>query len=195
MKKIAITFEVAGTTLSEAAIEVIVADLSTYPPEAVSLALDKCRSEVKGRLTPAHIIERINDGRPGVEEAWNMLPKTEAETAVLTTEIMEAFGACVSMMDDGDMIGARMAFKEKYTAVLSDARAMGAPVKWQASLGHSVSGRECVLREAVNRGRLPVSHAYALLPDADFSSNEPLLEGGIVENMFGGIVKSIDDLD
>lgn len=195
IKKIAVTFEVAGSQLSEAAMEMIASDLSGYPAHAVSLALDKCRAEVNGRLTIAHVIQRIDDGRPGVEEAWNMLPKTEAETAVLTSEIMEAFGACVSLMDEGDMIGARMAFKEKYSAVLSDARAKGAPVKWSASLGHSVAGRECALREAVSRGRLPAKYACALLPDINFYRDEPALESGGAGDMLNGLIAGVGSLD
>lgn len=193
IKKIAVTFEVTGSTLSEAAIEIVITQLSAYPEHAVSLALDKCMAEVKGRLTPAHIIERIDDGRPGVEEAWNLLPKTEAETSVMTREMMTAFGACCDLMDIGDMVGARMAFKEKYTSLLSDSRAHNDPIEWVPSLGHDKSGRECVIREAVKCGKLPVKNAIAMLPESDFSKDVAQIEArnAEAEQKLEGIVSGV----
>src|SRR5580698_7199183 len=57
----------------------------------------------------------VNDGRPGVEEAWAMCPKTEDVSAVWTAEIADAFGACRLVLADGDAIAARMIFKERYS--------------------------------------------------------------------------------
>lgn len=178
IKKIAATFELTGATLSEGAIDMVITQLSGFESSSVSVALDKCLNEVKGRLTPAHIIERIDDGRPGVEEAWNMIPKNEDETVVWTSEISEAYGACYSLLNDGDTIGARMAFKEKYEAILSDSRASGKPVSWSASLG-SPAGRECVLKSAVESGKLSYRAAVAMLTERRFSGDAPkVLERG-----------------
>ena len=72
LKAIAVTAELTGTELSEAALRVMAGDLDTYPEAAVLRALDRCRRELKTRLTLAAALERIEgqDGRPGADEAW-----------------------------------------------------------------------------------------------------------------------------
>jgi hypothetical protein len=60
--------------------------------------LGRCRREVKGVLTVSDVVSRIEDGRPGVEQAWSMLPITESQTAVWTDEMAAAFGACEALI-------------------------------------------------------------------------------------------------
>ena len=74
---IAVTAELTGTVLSKVAAQVMAEDLARYPEAQVMGALTRCRRELKGRLTIADVISRLDDGRPGVEEAWAMLPKDE----------------------------------------------------------------------------------------------------------------------
>lgn len=106
------------------------------------------------------------DGRPGAEEAWAMIPKTEGGTVVWTDEMSHAFGVAFPLLDE-DQIAARMAFKEAYQAAVQRARDAGAPVKWTPSLGYDVGGREGPLLEAARRGRLTVQHVRGLLPYRD----------------------------
>lgn len=65
---------------------------------------------------------------PDPEEAWNMAPKSESETAWVCQEIMVALCACQDSIDRGDMIGARKAFLESYGAQLR--QASGQPTWW-----------------------------------------------------------------
>lgn len=51
---------------------------------------------------------------PGPEEAWNMAPKSEHEGGWVTDEILQALAACEDSLNRGDMVGARMAFVERY---------------------------------------------------------------------------------
>ena len=65
IEAIAVAQEVTGTPLgSDAAIEAMVMDLQAYPQGQVLAAIRRCMREVKGKLTLADIISRIDDGRP-----------------------------------------------------------------------------------------------------------------------------------
>lgn len=163
IEAIAVTAELTGTTLSEAAARVFANDLGRYPLDQVLGALDRCRKELRGRLTLADVILRLEDGRPGAEEAWSMLPRDEASSVVWTKEMQAAWGVASSLMGDDD-VAARMAFLEHYRKHVQLARDAGTPVEWQVSLGHDVQGREVVINEAVAKGRLTADHARILLP-------------------------------
>lgn len=166
IKAIAVTAELTGTVLSEAAVRVFAADLARYPAAAVLASLERCRREVKGRLTLSDVIERIEaqDGRPGAEEAWSIAPRDEASTTVMTDEIAIAWGAALPLVQLGDHVAARMTFREVYNREVESARQAAKPVRWFASLGQDLQGRAPVLREAVARGRLSHARAVSLLP-------------------------------
>ena len=174
---IAVTAELTGTMLSEAASRVMADDLSRYPEQQVLVALTRCRRELRGRLTIAEVLSRLDDGRPDVEEAWAMVPKSEADTVVWTAEMSIAMRNAGELLAQGDSIGARMAFKETYLKLCQKARDSQTPVSWQVSQGWDSSGREGVLVEAVKLGRLPVTHAKQFLPHIeDILENKPMLE-------------------
>ena len=65
----------------------------------------------------------------GVEEAWAIALKSrdETETVVWTTEMAEAFDRCRPVLDAGDEVGARMAFKDTYNRLVDEARRAGRP--------------------------------------------------------------------
>ena len=161
---IIVTAEVTGFDISEAAAEAIAMDLQRYERVAVMKALSRCRRELKTRLSLAAIIERIDDGRPGPEEAWAMLPKDERGSVVWTEEMAQAYGVCFRMIESGDAISARMAFKETYARLVSKARDECAKVLWTPSLGHDESSRQAALSDAVAKGRLSYAHAQDLCP-------------------------------
>ena len=164
LEAVAVTAELCGRVFSEAAARVFVADLSAYPEHQVMGALTRCRKECKGLLTVADVVSRLDDGRPGAEEAWAMIPKTESGTAVWTTEASQAFGVAVRLLDCGDEVAARMAFKETYSRMVAQARDAGEPVQWHVSLGHDVHARTGPVLEAVKAGRITSDHAMGLLP-------------------------------
>lgn len=165
IKAIAVTSELCGRTFSEAAAAVFLSDLAAYPEHQVMKALTRCRKEVRGILTLQDVVSRIEDGRPGVEEAWAMLPYSEDTSAVWTTEMSQAFGVAVRLIDAGAMVEARMAFKETYLRLVTQARDAGIPVEWHVTLGHDVRGRESVLIAAVDAGRLSYEHAKQFIPE------------------------------
>lgn len=170
VKAVAVTAELMGATLSEIAAKVLCEDLLAYQESQVLKALVRCRRECEGNLTIKKILDRLDDGRPGVEEAWSMLPKSEADSVVWTAEIAEAFGDCLPLIQEGDMIAARMAFKEKYLQLVQTARNEQRSVVWVPSLGHDLTGREQALFHAVEKGRLSQERVKALLPSNKVTS-------------------------
>lgn len=118
---------------------------------------------------PAHIIEQIeraakNDGRPGAEEAWaiSLSARDEQDTVVWTSECCQAWAACQPVLQMGDEVGARMAFKEAYTRLVAEARAMCAPVVWEVSEGFDKDRRRIALATAVEAGRIPAGSFHAI---------------------------------
>lgn len=154
VQAIAVTAELTGGSLSEPAMEAMARELSNHPRAQALEALRRCARELRYRLTLAEVISRLDDGRPGVEEAWALMPLNEAQTVVWTQEMARAFTLCGPLLDRGDKIGARLVFKEAYDKLVAEARNQGKPVQWSASLGFDKKGRDPVLLEAIERGRL-----------------------------------------
>ncbi|WP_454751673.1 hypothetical protein [Cupriavidus necator] len=176
---IAVTAEACGRTFSEAAARQFAADLSTYPQDKVLVALHRCRMEVKTFLTPAHVFERISDDRPGADEAWaiGLRGLDESETIVTTPEILAAMSAARPVLDMGDEVGARMAFKDAYNRLVAEARAASKPIEWLPTLGWDLGKRATALREAVKAGLLPAPKAKAMLLPAPPKKSETDPEG------------------
>lgn len=164
LEAVAVTAELCGRTFSPAGAAVFVDDLAGYPEPGVLKALAKCRREVRGVLTVQDVISRVDDGRPGAEEAWAMMPLDEAQSVVWSDEMAEAFGIVGPMLADGDRVAARMAFKEVYTRLVTRNRDAGQAVRWTPSLGHDPRGREPALQVAVAAGRMSLEHARELAP-------------------------------
>jgi hypothetical protein len=142
-------------------------DLVRYPEAQVMGALVRCRRELKGRMTITDVVTRLDDGRPGVEEAWAMVPKAESESVVWTEEMAKAMPAVHDLLNAGDAVAARMAFKEVYQRLCQEARDKGIQVSWSVSLGWAVDGRESAIRGAVEKGRLTSAQAKVFLPYFD----------------------------
>lgn len=164
LQAVAVTAELCGRVFSEGAARVFVSDLGGYPEPSVLKALTRCRREIKGTLTVQDVVSRLDDGRPGVEEAWASLPFDESKTVVWTDEMCRAYGVSLPLLEIGDKIGARMAFKEAYTRMTGESRDMGKAVQWLPSLGHDPEGRAAALSEAVAIGRISHSHAAEFCP-------------------------------
>lgn len=163
IEAIAVTAELCGRVFSPAAAMMFAGDLDGFPDAAIISALSRCRKEVRGLLTVQDVISRIDDGRPGVEEAWAMIPRDEESSVVWTTEMAQAFGVAAPLLQEGDKIAARMAFKEAYAKLVAEARDAKAPPQWQPSFGGDASGRQLALIDGVRANRLSLSHAVSLL--------------------------------
>lgn len=146
--------------------------LKDYPLEEVRAGLDAHLKDPKAGMflpMPAHVIGRIqgivaDDGRPGPEEAWATAYRTsdDAATVVWSAETAEAYGVARPLVLAGDEVAARMAFKEAYTRLVSEARERRVPPKWSVNLGFDNEQRNAALLPYVQAGRID----GALLLDA-----------------------------
>ena len=199
LEAIALAAELLGTELSKSAVRVFAADLSRYPIAQVLKSLERCRREVKGRLTLSDVIGRFDDGRPGVEEAWAMMPKNQDDSAVWTDEMRQASKVCADHLAAGRMHDAQKAFREKYLELVAEARDNGTPVNWVASEGHAQSGREEAHHEARNRNReangqsaLPFISRYALPEPSRNALSGPINAMDAVVNVIAGSQRGRD---
>ena len=118
--------ELHDKTLSSAALDVWWSMLEPYMFGDVMGALYRHERESSFMPRPHDVIERIegDDGRPGAEVAWSSALRAhdEHESVLWTDEIASAFGAAKVLLDAGDKVGARMAFKERYERRIRQAR-------------------------------------------------------------------------
>jgi len=160
------TAEVLGQEITPIAAEMMAFDLVDYPAEQIGEALRLCRRELTGRLTLAAIIERINrsDGHLGANEAWAIALQAsdESATVVTTEQITSAMAAAKPILDNGDEVGARMAFIEAYKRHVDKARQQGQAAEWYPSLGWDAEKRKEVIEKAITDGLLQQSDVQNL---------------------------------
>lgn len=164
LEALAVCVELTQTDLTPAASRVMAHDLAQYPEDQVLGALDRCRRELRARLTLNDVISRLDDGRPAPEEAWAMIPRDESASGMWTEEMRTAYAAASRLVAEGQLVPARMAFLESYRAEVQKARDALRPVEWQFTPGTDKVGRELVLLDAAEKGRITASGAAALLP-------------------------------
>ena len=166
------TVELYGSKLTAGSVSIWTAVMGKYDFEDVRDALAMHIANSPHAPKPSDLINFINakDGRPGADEAWAMVPHNESVSAVLSQEMLTAMGSSNPLLDEGDAVAARMAFKSAYTRLVNEARAISRPAEWFPSLGDDKFGRQEVIKEAVRLGRLSINHATKLLPFADFST-------------------------
>ncbi|CNL87255.1 hypothetical protein [Yersinia pseudotuberculosis] len=138
----------------------------------------------QGRFSPkpADIIRNIQniDGKPdwlSANEAWALaLPaQDEANTVVWTNEIAQAWSIAQPIMQEGDKIGARMAFIAAYERLAKAAQGTGRSPSWSVSEGWDKETVKRTVEQAVTTGLLPRPKAekyQLLLPEKGKAGNE-----------------------
>ncbi len=165
-------------TLSANQLEMFVEDLLCISPEALEYAVLTYRRDGANKFFPLPaqlvMIAHANDGRPGAEEAWALIPKNETDSVVWSNEMREAFAVASSLLEDGDAVAARMAFKQAYEKSVSDARKNKKPVTWQPSFGYDKAGRVQAVVHAMDKNRISIAHAVSMYPELpDAAPNNP----------------------
>lgn len=188
---ITVTAELTGASLSGAAVAMMAKDLTAlHREEAILRALTRCRKELSRPLTAGAVFDRLaeDDGRPSGDEAWAIALQSsdEAETVVWNGEIQQAMAAARPIIEAGDKIGARMAFRDAYERIVRTNREAGIVPKWEASLGWDKERRALAIESAHNLGLLSAPQVAALLPAPS---------GGVVESALFGNGKAIPLLD
>ncbi len=170
-----------GKKISGAAKALFFKALGAYPLQNVRWAIGAhIKDAARGKFTPkpADIIDKIEtaqkDTRPADDEAWAiaLTSRDEAATVVWTAETAEAFSACRPVLDTGDEIGARMAFKAAYKRLVETARADRRPVVWSISEGWDKLSRNAAVSKAVLAGLLPAPDYLQLESNAPASGAE-----------------------
>jgi hypothetical protein len=141
--------------------------LTPYPLQVIGMAFAAyCDENGEFAPVPAGIAKRckVMDGRPGPEEAWAMLPTDESQSTAWTDEMAQAWGIALPLIEDGDRIAARMAFKETYAKLVTAARDQKQPIRWSMSFGDDKNSRQTALADAVRLKRIQLDSAIALLP-------------------------------
>jgi hypothetical protein len=144
--------------------------LSPFLPSTIKQAFEAYRIE-RPDFAPAPngIVARCKllDGRPDENEAWAvaLTSQDEHETVVWTTEMAEAFGLARPLLESGDEIGARMAFKDAYKRLVGEARALNKPAAWSVSAGWDAARRQVAVQKAVVAGLLAGPQPHLALPN------------------------------
>lgn len=125
--------------------------------------------------------------RPGADEAWAKLPRSEDDSVIWTEETAHAWGIASNLVnphlvDRPDWVAARMAFKDAYQRAVESAKANGKPVKWVFAKGHTNDNLLDVVREAVQLGRITEDDARPLL--AEIEHQRPMV-AGLIEGTKG----------
>lgn len=174
MQAIAVTAELTGTQLSGDAMYVMAEDLLAYPLDKVLIALERCRRELKGRLTQAAILERIDDGWQSAEEAFNTLVagwESEHLSILTTHTAMHAAESASALFNIGDKYRAGLAFKTAYERIVSEKKAKGIQPDWYVSAGLDKEQLAQLVTEAAATGKITNDYALALLPAGEERMN------------------------
>jgi hypothetical protein len=169
VKAVMVTAELTGTNLSEPAAVALVEHLSEYDTAAVLAALHRCRLELKGALTLAAVLDRLDDGHLGPEQAWALVAGLrESQTVVWTHEIAAAW---LTIRHLTDRVAARLAFLEDYRQRLAKARSCHQAPRWQVSEGEDATQRRTPILEAMEARRLTPAQVQAALPPYEWPAH------------------------
>lgn len=142
--------------------------LGPLPDETADRLIREIVYRSKFRPTPSEMHQLyldITTDIPGPDEAWAMVPKSEAETVVWTEEMREAYAMAAPLLEAGDFVAARMAFIESYKRLIERLRASTSKPRWSISLGTDKAGRTAVLADSLVRGRISARWIEQTFPD------------------------------
>lgn len=162
---LAATAELMGMQITAPSLAIMAKDFSGYQLGHIEAALKNVRLN-HTKFSPAAIQKELDaldiNSRPSADEAWAMWPHDESSSAVVNDEMAEAMNIAYPLLEDGDKIGARMAFKDAYNRLITTNKAKGVKPKWFPSLGHDYEGRQLALKEAEILGRLSGGHVQVI---------------------------------
>lgn len=175
IKTLRATVELLGLVMSEEAAELFVEDISGFPEQQVLGALARCRREVRGRLTPRDVIDRLDDGRLSPDEAWAQVPKSESDSIVWTNEMAHAWSMAAPAWMDGDRVAAARAFREAYVTAVSRSRDLRIAPEWSVSLGTDRQQAYSVVEAAVRNKQISLAMGLNVVPDLQHLNTQEVL--------------------
>ena len=101
-------------------------------------------------------------------EAWATCPKDEYKSAAMCEEIGNALGVAQDLINDGDMIAARMAFIEHYNRLVEQAKMEGRKPEWFTSYGFDKETRYLADKQLIEYKNLALPEGSKLsLPEPE----------------------------
>lgn len=143
------------------------AELRRLTPQELQSGIDACRTKTFPPTLP-EFVKMCWVGHPSADEAWALALKAmdENETVTWTNEIMYAWERCRVVYQDGDKVGARMAFKAVYEGLnLSDRP------EWIVSEGFDKDKRLVEMQSAQAAGLLGMNEHPKMLGVESTSSS------------------------
>lgn len=105
-------------------------------------------------------------------EAWAVCPKDENTSAAMCPEISSALCIAQDLINDGDMIAARMAFIEHYNRLIGDAKREGRKPQWFPSYGFDKESRYLADKQIIEYTNLGLpDNRKAALPEPENVKN------------------------
>jgi hypothetical protein len=162
-----VTFDLIGKSaaakvISAEAKAMFFNDLKRYPLEYIEAALQAHRMDAdRGRFTPtvADIASQIERRRPmqwvSADEAWAAAPKLENQPAIVNSTVVQALATAQPLMDAGDMVAARMAFKGTYERLVAMAKLDRRGPEYFLSPGGTFEEQQAVIDQGQMQGLLP----------------------------------------
>ena len=162
--------EVYNVTPTDAALGLTFRVLEKYDLHDIKIAIADYLSTGRFAPKPADIVDRLcaNDGRLSADEAWAkaIIFFDSGRSVVMNDDISMSVSEAEGIYQDGDKIGARMAFKASYERNVSEARKLNKPVRWWPCLSDNgdEAERRAVMEQAVVQELLTAEHVEKILP-------------------------------
>lgn len=143
--------------------------LSCFPAGSVKRSAENYMRTSKFKPQLADIVQGCIAQQPNswlsADEAWALMPKSEMDSCMLTDETAQAMAAASPLLEAGDRVAARMAFKGAYDRLVEQAKIEGRQPRFFPSLGSDMPGRAAMLGAAVKAGQYPLDSAIGLVPE------------------------------
>lgn len=143
--------------------------LSVFPRGSVTKSAENYMRTNKFKPQLADIVQgcmtQVPNAWLSADEAWALMPKSEMDSCMLTDEAAQALAAASPLLEAGDRVAARMAFRGAYERLVETAKVEGRQPKFFPSFGSEIAQRASMLGNAVKAGQYPLDSAIALIPE------------------------------
>jgi hypothetical protein len=204
INQLTILGEAFGERWTDERQEIYCTGLLDIPQEQLKIAFKRACYELKWFPKLAELrelagapCESEKDGRPGPEEAWARMPKggrAEEDSVVWCEEERIAYFGCRDLMREGDLVGARMAFKERYEREVAESRSQRRPPTWSVSVGFDVEHRLVTLASAIQQERIKPRTALPFIPDERRNDFVQMLPPKHAKGLLEGEVQTLPTL-